>query len=79
VTREEDALVVHPRKGKDKVLPARIQAGGDHRIAMACALLGLAGAPIEIDGAECVAKSYPAFFDDLEAIGGKVQWVSALG
>ncbi len=77
VTREEDALVVHPRKGKDKVLPARIHAGGDHRIAMACALLGLAGAPIEIDGAECVAKSYPAFFDDLEAIGGKIQWVSA--
>jgi 3-phosphoshikimate 1-carboxyvinyltransferase len=46
---------------------------------MACALLGLAGAPIEIDGAECVAKSYPAFFDDLEAIGGKIQWVSAPG
>jgi 3-phosphoshikimate 1-carboxyvinyltransferase len=70
-----DALVVVPRKGKDKVLAARIDAAGDHRIAMAGALLGLAGAPIEIEGAECVAKSYPAFFDDLEALGAVVQWV----
>ena len=29
----------------------------------------LAGSgPVEIVGAECVAKSYPAFFDDLGAI-----------
>ena len=72
-----DALVVIPRKGKDKVLAARIDAQGDHRIAMAAALLGLAGAPIEIVGAECVAKSYPAFFDDLESLGAVVQWVKS--
>lgn len=70
-----DALVVVPRKGKEKVLAARIDSAGDHRIAMAAALLGVAGAPIEIVGAECVAKSYPAFFDDLEALGAVVQWV----
>lgn len=72
---DADALVVVPRKGKEKVLPARIDAQGDHRIAMAAALLGVAGAPIEIVGAECVAKSYPAFFDDLESLGAVVQWV----
>ncbi len=72
-----DALVVIPRKGKEKVLAARIDAQGDHRIAMAAALLGLAGAPIEIVGAECVAKSYPAFFDDLESLGAVVQWVKS--
>ena len=70
-----DALVVVPRKGKDRVLAARVDAAGDHRIAMAAALLGLAGAPIEIEGAQCVAKSYPAFFDDLEALGAAVEWV----
>jgi 3-phosphoshikimate 1-carboxyvinyltransferase len=70
-----DALIVVPRKGKDKVLPARIDPAGDHRIAMAAALLGLAGAPIEIAQAECVAKSYPAFFDDLESLGAAVEWV----
>jgi 3-phosphoshikimate 1-carboxyvinyltransferase len=76
VTREDDALVIHPRKGQEKVLPARIHAGDDHRMAMAAALLGLAGAPIEIEGAECVAKSYPAFFDDLEDLGAQIRWVS---
>lgn len=76
VTREPDALVIHPRKGPEKVLPARIHARNDHRMAMAAALLGLAGAPIEIEGADCVAKSYPAFFDDLEDLGGQIRWVS---
>ena len=43
---------------------------------MAAAILGSAGAPIEIEDAECVAKSYPAFFDDLEAIGGIITSIS---
>jgi 3-phosphoshikimate 1-carboxyvinyltransferase len=71
-----DALVVTPRPGPDRVLPARLHSHGDHRIAMAAALLGLAGAPIEIEGAEAVAKSYPAFFDDLESVGARIAWVS---
>jgi 5-enolpyruvylshikimate-3-phosphate synthase len=36
---------------------------------MAAAVLGLAGAPIEIEGVEAVAKSYPAFFDALSEVG----------
>lgn len=71
----KDALVIHP-VGKAGVQPARLQTHGDHRIAMAAALLGLAGAPIEVAGAECVAKSYPAFFDDLEVLGAQIDWVS---
>ena len=39
---------------------------------MAAAILGCAGAPIEIEDVECVSKSYPAFFDDLEALGGNI-------
>ena len=76
VQRDGDALVVTPRTSGPKVLPARLHSHGDHRIAMAAAVLGTAGAPIEIDGAEAVAKSYPAFFDDLESIGGRIAWVS---
>lgn len=71
---ETDEMVVHPAKKNLK--PARLNARGDHRMAMAAALLGLAGVPIEIDGAECVAKSYPAFFDDLETLGASIAWVS---
>ena len=40
----------------------------DHRVVMALSiLLTLTGG--EIDGAEAVAKSYPAFFEDLKKLG----------
>lgn len=57
-----------------KIRGGRIRAGrvsgrGDHRIAMSLAVAALrADGPITIEGAECVAKSYPAFFVDLEKI-----------
>lgn len=51
----------------------RGDAHGDHRVAMALAAAACtATGPIEIEGAEHVAKSYPRFFDDLTAAGGKV-------
>jgi 5-enolpyruvylshikimate-3-phosphate synthase len=45
-------------------------------MAMAASILGAAGAAVEILDAECVAKSYPAFFDDLEALGVAIQVVA---
>ncbi|MCK7480260.1 MAG: hypothetical protein M0C28_25595 [Candidatus Moduliflexus flocculans] len=49
---------------------AAVDSRGDHRIAMAAAVAALAGAgPVEIRGAECVSKSYPAFFEDLARLG----------
>ena len=48
-------------------------ARGDHRMAMALAAAALAArGPVTISGAECVAKSYPAFFEDLVSIGGRI-------
>ncbi len=42
---------------------------GDHRIAMALALLSLAAdQPVTIDDAECVNKSYPTFWEDLRLL-----------
>ena len=43
---------------------------GDHRIAMAFSILGLAAeGETTILDAECVSKSYPGFWGDLEALG----------
>jgi 3-phosphoshikimate 1-carboxyvinyltransferase len=45
---------------------ARVRSHGDHRIAMALAVAGLvASGETLIEGAECVAVSFPAFFDVL--------------
>lgn len=49
-------------------------AHNDHRIAMALTLAALnAKDRITIKGAECVNKTYPEFFTDMEALGVKVQ------
>ncbi|MCX6771428.1 MAG: 3-phosphoshikimate 1-carboxyvinyltransferase [Candidatus Micrarchaeota archaeon] len=48
---------------------ATVESHGDHRIAMACAVAALASEKgARIRGAECVSKSYPRFFEDLESL-----------
>jgi 3-phosphoshikimate 1-carboxyvinyltransferase len=47
---------------------------GDHRIAMACAIAALgAEAPVVIDNAESINKSYHEFYEHLAALGVNVQ------
>jgi 3-phosphoshikimate 1-carboxyvinyltransferase len=47
----------------------------DHRIAMAGAVAGLiAKKPVTIQHAECVSKSYPDFFKDIENLGAAVSF-----
>jgi len=48
---------------------ALVASHADHRLAMAFAIAGLiAAGRTTLDGAESVAVSYPAFFDDLERV-----------
>ena len=50
-----------------------IDSRNDHRIAMAGAVAGLASEEgVSILGPDCVAKSYPGFFSDLETLGGRI-------
>jgi len=52
---------------------AKVDSHGDHRIGMACTVLGLASqGTTEVGGVECVEKSYPKFFEDLRSLGGRV-------
>lgn len=65
----EDKVVVYPARFHK---PSQILDGhNDHRIVMSLAvLLTMTGG--EIEGAEAVKKSYPAFFDDMRALGIEV-------
>ena len=57
------ALVESVRNGKP------VNAFGDHRIAMSAAVMACyAKVPVTVEGAECVAKSYPGFWDDFESL-----------
>lgn len=60
-----DGLVVH---GEDKFKPARIETYDDHRIAMAFAILALKAGPLEIENPECVAKSFPNFWEHFDKL-----------
>lgn len=65
VEEGEDYLMICPPK---KVLPARIFTYDDHRMAMAFALVGLRAEGIEILDPGCVAKTFPDYFERLEAL-----------
>jgi 3-phosphoshikimate 1-carboxyvinyltransferase len=55
-----------------KLHGAEIDPRGDHRIAMAFAVAGLAAeGPTTIRDAGCAAVSYPTFFEDLNRVAGR--------
>jgi len=68
VTRQ--GLVV---SGPSKLRSGTVQSHGDHRIAMALAVVALnASGPVTIQNAQSVNKSYPTFFEDIQSLGVKV-------
>lgn len=51
-----------------------IDCHNDHRIAMMAAMAATrAAGPVTLTGAECVAKSYPGFWEDYESLGGVIR------
>lgn len=62
-----DTLLVMPAKYRG----CTIDSVADHRIAMAAAIAAtVAEGPVTILGANCVAKSYPTFWDEYKRLGG---------
>ncbi len=63
----ENTLTIHPGAYHS----CTVDAAGDHRIAMAAAIAAtVADGPVTILGAECVNKSYPAFWQVFKELGG---------
>jgi 3-phosphoshikimate 1-carboxyvinyltransferase len=65
----DEMLIIHGGAPEGAV----IDPHDDHRIAMAFGVLGLAArGGTTIKDAECVSKSYPDFWGDLEALGARI-------
>ena len=60
----EDGLVITP----GPLSGATIETYGDHRMAMALALVGLKQPGVVITDPDCTAKTYPEFYADLERL-----------
>ncbi|MCK4630555.1 MAG: 3-phosphoshikimate 1-carboxyvinyltransferase [Bacteroidales bacterium] len=68
IKTDGDDMIVHG----GTVTGGTINSRNDHRIAMAAAIAGVgAGGNINIQGYECISKSYPDFFTDYQKTGGK--------
>ena len=64
-----EGLVIH---GKPTLRGGTVDPRGDHRIAMAAAVAAsVCRESVVIPGAECAAKSYPRFWEDLETLKGE--------
>ncbi len=63
-TTETDLIIDPP----EVVQPAHIATYGDHRMAMSFAVAGLAVDGIVIEDPDCVAKTFPDFFDRLKLL-----------
>ena len=67
----DDELVI---TGVEQLRSGTVDACNDHRIAMMAAVMAThATGPVTVQGAECVAKSYPTFWDDYARLGGNVR------
>jgi 3-phosphoshikimate 1-carboxyvinyltransferase len=52
-----------------------VDSYGDHRVAMSMAVLALfADKPLIVRNIECVETSYPGFWEDLQRLGGHVEY-----
>lgn len=68
IEEKPDGLVVD---GVETLSGGVVDGWNDHRVAMALAAVSARCAgPLTITGAECVAKSYPAFWRDFRSLGG---------
>ena len=67
----EDGLVV---RGRAHLLGGRAEGCNDHRVVMALAAAGC-DCTVTVTDAQSIRKSYPGFFRDFRAIGGKADGV----
>ena len=71
ITELDDGLII---KGVKHLIGGTVDACADHRIAMSAGIAAtVCSSPVTVIGAHCVAKSYPAFWEDYKALGGKFE------
>jgi 3-phosphoshikimate 1-carboxyvinyltransferase len=70
VLRDDD-MKIYPAA----IRSAQLHSHGDHRIAMAGAILGMGGARMTIQSAGVVSKSFPDFYKVMQSLGARIAGV----
>jgi 3-phosphoshikimate 1-carboxyvinyltransferase len=69
IQEERNSLIITGSRPEGAVIDSR----NDHRIAMAFSILGSVTGGVIINDAECVAKTYPDFWEVIRSIWGEVK------
>ena len=70
IAKTDDGLIIN---GKPHLCGGSVNAFNDHRIAMSAAVAAVCcRSDVTVVGAECVAKSYPDFWSEIESLGVKI-------
>jgi 3-phosphoshikimate 1-carboxyvinyltransferase len=68
IRERPDGMII---EGGEGIAGGNARSFGDHRLAMALAVAGVTGrGAVTVEGAECVAVSYPEFWEHLESLSG---------
>jgi 3-phosphoshikimate 1-carboxyvinyltransferase len=71
---QSDGLTVRGTGGAPLCGGHTVDSHGDHRIAMAAAVLGLVSEkPVKIENADCIGTSFPRFVGTLRALGARIE------
>jgi 3-phosphoshikimate 1-carboxyvinyltransferase len=74
ITEQADGFTI--RGGK--IRGGKVDAHGDHRLAMTLAVAGLAAeSEVTVTGAECIAESFPSFATTLQKLGAHLSEVES--
>ncbi len=63
-TEHDDGFDIEPGQPQ----PATIETYDDHRMAMSFSLVGLRANGIKVKNPNCVAKTFPGYFDELKKL-----------
>jgi len=70
IREEPDGLIIR----KSKLQGAKVHSRDDHRVAMALAIAGLAASGVtEIQNADCIAVTFPAFVPLMQSLGAHME------
>jgi 3-phosphoshikimate 1-carboxyvinyltransferase len=79
VEERQDGLRIEGSAGRP-LRAADVVSHGDHRVAMAAAVLGLvADGPSRVRDADCIQSSFPRFVGTLRALGARVEVIHSEG
>ena len=76
IAEHPDGLII---TGKATLKPTTFDPHHDHRMAMCFAILGCLAKGMTIRDPECVSKSYPQFFEDLQKLNAAPKAIAIVG